>query len=115
MLSILAVFVFILIVALIIAMEQHVDSCREEDRKYNRRIPGVKQLHHFAIFADFKIVMENSRNIVADIRLDGILHRMKFPKCSAQPTRRGLVVSMIFIETCNINSELYEKMFGKKQ
>jgi len=113
--AIIPVIVFILIMALIIAIERHEDLCRENDRKYNRRIPGVKQLHHFAIFTDFKIVMENSRHIVADIRLDGILHRMKFPKCSAQPTRRGLVVSMTFIETCNINSELYDKIFGEKQ
>ena len=115
MLSIIAVISFILIMALIIAMEKHVDSCREDDRKYNRRIPGVTQCRGFAIFADFKIVKENKKSIVADIRFDGALHRMTFPRCSAQPTRRGLVVSIRFIETCNINSELYDKIFGKKQ
>ena len=115
MLSILAVFVFILIVALIIAMEQHVDSCREIDRKFNSYTPGVAQSRNFAIFADFKIVKENKNNIVADIRFDGTLHRMSFPRCSAQPTKRGLVVSMKFIETCNMNSKLYDKIFGKKQ
>ncbi len=115
MLSILAVFAFILIMALIIAMEKHVDSYREKDREFNRYTPGAAQCRNFAIFADFKIVRENSRNIVADVRLDGILHRMKFPKCSAQATRRGLVVSMKFIETCNMNSKLYDKIFGKKQ
>ena len=113
--AILPIIAFILIMALIIAIERHEDLCRENDRKYFRRILGVKQLHNFAIFADFKIVRENSRNIVADVRIDGILHRMKFPKCSAQATRRGLVVSMKFIETCNMNSKLYDKIFGKKQ
>ena len=115
MLSILAVIAFILIMALIIAMEKHVDSCRENDRKFNSYTPGAAQSRNFAIFADFKIVKENKNNIVADIRFDGTLHRMTFPRCSAQATRRGLVVSMKFIETCNINSELYEKIFRKKQ
>ena len=113
--AILPIIAFILIMALIIAMEKHVDSYREKDREFNRYTPGAAQCRNFAIFADFKIVRENSRNIVADVRLDGILHRMKFPKCSAQATRRGLVVSMRFIETCNINSELYEKIFKKTQ
>ena len=114
MLSILAVIAFILIMALIIAMEKHVDLCRENDRKYNRRIPGVTQCRGFAIFADFKIIKENKKSIVADIKFDGTLHRMTFPRYSAQATRRGLVVSMKFIETCNINSELYDKIFKKQ-
>ena len=113
--AILPIIAFILIMALIIAMEKHVDSCRENDKKINSYTPGAAQSRNFAIFADFKIVKENKNNIVADIKFDGALYRMAFPKCSAQATRRGLVVSMRFIETCNINSELYEKIFENTQ
>lgn len=104
-----------LIVALIIAMEMEKDTIIEMDsQKCLTHLEDVYEDRNFAIFANFTFLHENTKSLTVDIKFDGITRRFTLPKCSAEPTRKGLVISKKYIRTCNENSELYRKIIQGK-